>query len=39
MALRCASVGACENAGAASPNITVAIDANSVALRLNVLII
>jgi hypothetical protein len=39
MALRCASVGACENAGVASPNRIVAADANIVALRLNVLII
>jgi hypothetical protein len=37
MALRCASVGACDNAGAASPNMIAAIDAKSVALRLNVL--
>jgi hypothetical protein len=39
MALRCASVGACEYAGAARANTIVAIDANIVALRLNVLII
>jgi RND family efflux transporter MFP subunit len=39
MALRCASVGACENAGIASPNVIVVSDAKTVALRLNVLII
>src|SRR5882757_2911509 len=39
MALRCASVGACENAGAVPANMMVAIDAHSVAARLNVLII
>src|SRR5450631_29622 len=39
MALRCASVGACENAGVKAVNMTVAIDAHSVAARLNVLII
>ena len=39
MALRCASVGACENAGVKPVNMTVAIDAHSVAARLNVLII
>jgi hypothetical protein len=37
MALRCASVGACANAGAASPNMIVVIDAKSVTLRLDVL--
>jgi hypothetical protein len=37
MALRCASVGACDNAGVEAANMTVAIDAKSVALRLNVL--
>jgi hypothetical protein len=39
MALRCASVGACDNAGVAAANMSVAIDAKSAALRLNVLII
>src|ERR1700680_1004933 len=39
MALRCASVGACEHAGATLANMTVVIDAHSVAARLNVLII
>jgi hypothetical protein len=39
MALRCASVGACENTGVKPVNMTVAIDAHSVAARLNVLII
>jgi len=39
MALRCASVGACENAGIATANITVAVDAKSAAVRLNILII
>src|SRR3981189_1442771 len=39
MALRCASVGACETAGVKLANMTVAIDAHSVAARLNVLII
>jgi hypothetical protein len=39
MALRCASVGACANAGVMPADMTVAIDAHSVAARLNVLII
>jgi hypothetical protein len=39
MVLRCASVGACEKAGVKPVNMTVAIDAHSVAARLNVLII
>src|ERR1700730_7472611 len=39
MALRCTSVGACANIGIVPANMTVAIDAHSVAARLNVLII
>jgi hypothetical protein len=39
MALRCASVGACEDAGVATANITVASDAQSAAVPLDVPII
>jgi hypothetical protein len=39
MALRCASVGACENAGIVTANIKVAVGAKSAAVRLNILII
>jgi hypothetical protein len=39
MASRCASLGACENAGMVTANITVTSNAHSAAARLNVLII
>jgi hypothetical protein len=39
MALRCSSVGACEDAGVASTNITVASDAQSAAVPLDVPVI
>src|SRR4030081_3761994 len=39
MALRCASVGCCENAGAARPNMTVAINAQIPVTPLDIFII
>jgi hypothetical protein len=39
MALRCASVGACENAGVTTASMMVASDAHSAAAGLNALII